>query len=222
MIVGFRTAFSAELGGGEYDRVSSFMEQQTVPSTTVEIASYPGVASSLAGTLTLAHDADVVQIVSPGPFAETPAIVGGAKKALEIRAASPGRAVFILGGDLIIHRDLETDVTLNGLLLAGRRIVVPKDFDGSPNRLRKLRIVHCTLVPGLALHRDGQPVSPGEPGLVVECPDTEVEIEWSICGAIRAVETASVRLAHSIVDANSPTGVAYCAPAPRTNVRKRS
>src|SRR5262249_21398738 len=106
------------------------------------------------------------------------------------------------------------EVTLNGLLFAGGRVLVPSTFQGNPNRLQKLRIIHCTLVPGISLHRDGQPVSPEMPGLVVECPDTTVEIEWSICGGVRAVDTAVVTADNSIIGATSPDGIAFCAPPP--------
>ena len=86
-------------------------------------------------------------------------------------------------------------------------------MDGSANQLQKLRILHCTLVPGLALHRNLRPSCPDAPSIVIECPDTELEIEWTICGAIQAISTATVRMRHSIIDATVPTGVAFSAPA---------
>jgi hypothetical protein len=208
VLVRFHTGFPARLGGGEYDRLATF------DAEPVAFAVYPGAQASLEATIIQLGTAGTVEIGSSGPFRETPIISCHESAQLEVRAADGMQAVFQLGADLLVGGGTSAEVTLNGLLLTGGRVVVPATFQGHPNRLQKLRIVHCTLIPGISLHRDGQPVSPGTPGIVVECADTTVEIEWSICGGVRAVDTAAVNVANSIIDATSPDGTAFCAPPP--------
>jgi hypothetical protein len=94
------------------------------------------------------------------------------------------------------------ELTLNGLLISGGTLRV----NGG---LRHLRLAHCTLVPGLTLSTDGEPEQPDEPSLVVESPETRVEIERCIVGGLRVHESASVQIDGSIVDATAEDSVAY-------------
>ena len=61
-----------------------------------------------------------------------------------------------LGGELAISGGADAEVTLNGLLIAGGTLRVT-------GQLRRLRLRHCTLVPGLALDGAGKPTSPRPP-----------------------------------------------------------
>ena len=212
VFVVFHHGFSAQLGGGEYGRL------QTFAARPVAISVYPGAQPTLQATVEAQGSRGTVEITGSGPFiGETPALTCAVDAQLEIRGADHVRPTFLLGGDLVLGGASSSEITLNGLLLAGGRVVVPATISGNPNRLQKLRIVHCTLVPGLTLRRDREPVSPGAPSIVIECPDTELEVEWSICGGIRAVSTAVVRLRHSIIDATAPSHIAFSAPAPAEN-----
>jgi hypothetical protein len=94
------------------------------------------------------------------------------------------------------------------LLIAGGQIRILNALGAA---LRKLRLVHCTLVPGLSLGIDGTPASPGTPSLLIEQTESPIEIEIDHCilGAMRAPPNATVLVRHSIVDANSDTAVAY-------------
>src|SRR3546814_9906386 len=65
---------------------------------------------------------------------------------------------------------------------------------------------------GLARTREGEPVSPEALALVVEQPDTTVEIDHSIVGATRTVRGVTVKVRNSIVDATADTGVAFSHP----------
>ena len=208
VFVAFCHGFSARLGGGEYGRL------QTFAARPVAISVYPGAQPTLQATAEAQASRGTVEITDSGPFiGETPALTCAVDAQLEIRSADHVRPTFLLDGDLVLGGASSSEITLNGLLLARGRVVVPATINGSPNRLQKLRLVHCTLVPGLALRRDREPVSPGAPSIVIECPDTELEIEWSICGGIRAVPTAVVRLRHSIIDATGRSLIAFSAPA---------
>ena len=108
-------------------------------------------------------------------------------------------------GPLDITGGANAEVTLNGLLIAGGSIRVHSGGD-----LHKLRLVHCTLVPGMSLEIDGVPARPGTPSLLIEQDSPiEVEIDHCILGPIHAPPSATVLIRHSIVDANSDTAVAF-------------
>ena len=65
------------------------------------------------------------------------------------------------------------------------------------NHLRRLRLRHCTLAPGL------------QPSLIVEIPDVLVEIDHCIVGGLQIADGSQVTITDSIVDAGSETGVAF-------------
>ena len=114
----------------------------------------------------------------------------------------------IAAGTIDITGGADAEVTLNGLLIAGGALRIPSV---SGDALRKLRLVHCTLVPGVSLGVDGKPGAAGEPSLLVEQTGNPIEIEIDHCivGALRVPPNATVLIRHSIVDANSDTAVAY-------------
>jgi hypothetical protein len=133
----------------------------------------------------------------------------GAGASLEVRAANGRRPMVVLGSDLVIVAGAESVLTLDGLVLAGATLRVP----ATPAQgLRRLRLRHCTLVPGLALDRRGEPLAPGTPSLVVEQPGVTVEIDHSIVGALCVDAGSVVRVADSLVDATGEGLVAYEAP----------
>jgi hypothetical protein len=74
--------------------------------------------------------------------------------------------------------------------------------------LQRLRLINCTLVPGLRLRRDGSAFSPGAASLTIGPSETELVLERCIVGAIRLGAEAAARLAFSIVDAGSANAIA--------------
>ncbi|MEA3207793.1 MAG: hypothetical protein QOE70_850 [Chthoniobacter sp.] len=203
-LVTFHYGFSAAMGGGEYER------SETFDAALAPIDSVPSPGPIQPALDAHAHGG-VVELSDSGRFQETPALALDPGVRLEVRAADEHRPTLIAGGPIEITGGADAEVTLNGLLIAGGAIRVP---GGSGNVLRKLRLVHCTLVPGLTLGIDGAPGSPGEPSLLVEQTESPIEIEIDHCivGAIRAPSNATVLIRHSIVDANRETAVAYAAP----------
>jgi hypothetical protein len=143
-----------------------------------------------------------VEIGDSGRYAETLSISAAAGQRVELRAADEFRPAIVLGGELLIAGGDQSEVTLNGLLITGGTLRVQ-------GQLRRLRLRHCTLVPGLALAIDGSPTSPDAPALIVESGDTIVEIESCIVGGLRVSVDAKVRIANSIVDATAEDRVAY-------------
>jgi hypothetical protein len=93
---------------------------------------------------------------------------------------------------LIISGAADSEVTLNGLLIAGGAIRVS-------GALRTLRLRHCTVLPSL------------NPGLIVDLPDVAVEIDHCIIGALRVHERSNVSITDTIVDATNEAAVAFAA-----------
>jgi hypothetical protein len=190
-LVTFHYGFSAEMGGGEYDRSEAFDSQLTFVATVP--APHPTVQVALNGVTT----SGVVQITDSGRYAETPSISANAGQHIELRAANKHRPTLVLGGDLLISGGLQSEVTLNGLLIAGGALRVVAT---AGNHLQRLRLRNCTLVPGAS------------PSLIVEIPDITVEIDHCIIGGIRIAEDAAMQITDSIVDATTETGVACAHP----------
>jgi hypothetical protein len=115
----------------------------------------------------------------------------------------------VLPGDLIVVGGDDSQVMLDGLLITGGRVVVPAT---ATNKLRRLRIRHCTLVPGSSLTEDGDPEHPERASLVVEARGVRVEIDRSIVGGLRISDDSSVVVTESIVDATDETAVAFAGP----------
>src|SRR6185436_19196893 len=149
----FHYAFPAEIGGGEYERESSFAlgddNVVRVPNDFATIA--------LALNAVKLKDKAVVEITNSGRYEETLTIELADRQRLEIRAANGRRPTLILGGDCILRGGEASELFLNGLLLVGGTLVVP---DENANELAQLTIAHCTLVPGISLLRDATPLHP--------------------------------------------------------------
>jgi hypothetical protein len=100
-------------------------------------------------------------------------------------------------GDWVIQGGDDTAVTLNGLLIQGHTLRVPAV---PSNHLARLRLRHCTVVPGSA------------PVLVVEAANVTVEIDHCILGGVRVAAGSRVVIADSLLDAGAETAIAYAAP----------
>ena len=196
--VTFHYGFSADMGGGEYERAASFDAllqpvRQVIAPDTIQTA------------LNARRAGGVVEISDNGRYSETLTVVVNAGQRLELRAANQHRPTLAVSDMITIRGGADAEVTLNGLLITGGALRVV----AANNQLRRLRLRHCTLVPGLSLTSNGTPEHADSPSLIVEAPEVTVEIEHSIVGGLRVVDGAQVRIAHSIVDATSETGVAY-------------
>ena len=93
---------------------------------------------------------------------------------------------------------------LSGLWLAGRLSI-----SGGAGTVQ---LLDCTLVPGLALTPCGDPISPGDPSILVTAAEASLTLLRSVSGPIAAGTGGSTRICSSIVDATSPCCVAYAAP----------
>nr|WP_294510142.1 hypothetical protein [uncultured Rhodopila sp.] len=202
--VDFTYAFSADIGGGEYERAASFASTATPPHLVHVPADHPTIAAAL----TALSGAGVIEITDSGRYAETLTIAASANSQVELRAADGASPTLIAGGPLTLSGGAGSSIVLNGLRIAGAPVQVAA---AAGNALGHLSISHCTLVPGISLKPDGSPATPGTASLSVALPDIAVAIDHSILGAINAVASATIGIADSIVDATATTGVAYAA-----------
>lgn len=200
--VQFHYGFSAATGGGEYERADSF---DAALAPVVSVASPGPIQPALDARAT---DGGVVEISDSGRFEETPTIQLAAGRRLELRAANGHRPTLVAAGLLGINGGADAEVTLNGLLVAGARVHVPA---AGGNALRKLRLVHCTLVPGLTLENSGAPGSPDAVSLSIKQIKTPLtlEIDRCILGPLRVPPNVTVLIRNSIVDANREDALAF-------------
>ncbi len=193
--------FSADIGGGEYERGDSLPDPLD-PATLVRV---PDEHSTLESALVAIAGDGVIEITDNSRYSETLAINVMAEGRVEIRARNNRRPVLQLDGFTVTGGE-NSSCILNGLLISGAPLEVA---DVSDNRLARLDLLHCTLVPGIALNTDGTPQQAGAASLIVAVGGVETDIQKSIVGAIRCHERSSVRAQNSCIDANSPEAVAY-------------
>jgi hypothetical protein len=112
---------------------------------------------------------------------------------------------------LAIELNPGAELILNGLLIAGGRLHV-STISGTEKKPPILRLRHCTLVPGLAVRSTGEPVSPGQPSLIIDTANATVEIDHCIVGAVRCGRGATVTIHNSIIDATASNLVAFADP----------
>jgi hypothetical protein len=199
--VSFFYGFPDDLGGGEYDRAAT-LDDELRPVCVV-----PAVKPILQEGLDTIAGAGAVEIADSGRYelgAKAPAIHVKPSRRVELRAADARRPFVRLTAETTVSGGLESELILNGLLIAGAALVI----DGG---IRRVTIRHCTLVPGLELDAVGDPTSAGAPSLIIKANDALVRVEHSIVGAVRAVRGSTVEIERSIVDANGTENVAYAA-----------
>lgn len=199
--VSFHYGFSLAMGGGEYERRSSFV----LSGGAIAVSQGVGLQSALAG----ASGGGIVEIADGDRYQEVLSIALDADATLELRAASGRRPTLILDGEFSIELKPGAELTLNGLLIAGGRLRVTTTA-GAQEKPPVLRLRHCTLVPGLSLMPDGGAATPGAPSLGIDVNAT-VEIEQCILGGMRCERSVSVKISNSIVDATAPDQAAFAA-----------
>ncbi|HET7271534.1 MAG TPA: hypothetical protein VFI90_10675, partial [Rubrobacter sp.] len=233
LLVTYHYAFSADMGGGEYDRASSIrtesqrIERVAMPEIRAAIQqldreepalaaaedTHPGIQEALTD---LGPQGGVVEVLDSGRYEKLPSKINvGQAQSLSVQAADGHRPSIVLGGELEIEGGADAEVTLDGLLIAGGALKVS-------GGLRRLRLVNCTLVPGIRLGQDSEPGQGSEPSLKVEADNVEVEIDRCILGGVRIEAGGEARITDSIIDATDTGNVAYAArtgPGGRLHIR---
>jgi hypothetical protein len=199
-VVSFSYGFPANLGGGPYPRLATFSPGLGLPTS---VAPPTKIATALAALV----GSGAIEVSGNGRLDETLKISAADGIRIELRAAEGSRPTINLATDLEIELGNGAEVTLNGFVLTGAALRVP-----TTSRAGRLRLTHCTLVPGIGLDLGGAPSQPGNPSVVVQSSRTALELDHCIVGGLRVNENAAVRIKDSIVDANGPSRVAYAAP----------
>ena len=229
----FHYGFNADMGGGEYERVSTLVVQNQAWVLPFPDTASPQRYTSLQDALTFAegllgvHGQVAIEITDSSIYTgagATPISLQvdlPAGTTLELRAADASRPTLVLTGEISVTGAASSTFLLNGLVVSSTAAASVSNMalvhapdakpDGSPNLLSQLTLTHCTLVPGWSLLPTGDPRLPDQPALIAEPSGLQVTSAKSILGAIRAAEFVTVSLADSIVDSTSLTGVAYSA-----------
>ncbi|HUP60693.1 MAG TPA: hypothetical protein VNA69_09780 [Thermoanaerobaculia bacterium] len=198
--VTFHYGMPGDVGGGEYERESSFLSPGTkrvrVPDDK------PTIKAAIAD---LGTKDGIVEITESGRYTETAAfaINLAAGQQVELRAKNGARPTLILDAPLQISGQKDSELSINGLLIAKSGLVAPA------SQLRALRIRHCTLVPGLELKRDGSALLPDAPSITVSSKASllSLEIDHSITGRIGAESTAgTIAIRDSILQSTNVAG----------------
>lgn len=227
--VSYYYGFSANVGGGEYDRLLAqpvdaklylVGENETFKRINAAIAQWQKDLTQSAHA--------VIEIRDSGVYVEQISITLQANQSLQIRAANRTRPVIRL---LDWQTDLPDSITVNmangsrftldGLLITGRAVHFKGDTLARPsseNCPPEVNIRHCTLVPGWGLQNNCEPRRPAEPSLELANVRARVNIEHSIVGSIQVNEKEvttdpiRMRISDSILDATSSAGEALGAP----------
>jgi hypothetical protein len=236
--VSYLYAFSADIGGGEYNRSLS----QPAINKPNEAGLYRVGTRGDYGTIkdALAQwnkeepkpPSAVIEITDSGEYTEQLNINLKKNETLQIRASNHTRPVIRLldwktelPDSLSVKGKAGSRFIIDGLLIAGRGVLVDGTREYVKNSESKdegdlcaVVIRHCTLVPGWSLHHDCEPKSPSEPSLELVNTHAHIKIEDSIIGSIQVVadevktDPLQIEITDSILDATNASRVALGAP----------
>lgn len=207
--VAYSYGFSADIGGGPYDRRrlpdgrTSVRGTVARPSSRDRLIRVPGdeatIAAAIASWDPIAHPSAVIQVEDSRTYAENLHVDVGAGR-LVLQAQNGERP--LVEGDIDVEGDPDDGAfELDGVLVSGSVVI------GSA--LRELLVTHCTLVPGVGLHDDSSPRRPDRPSILVDPAntDTRIVIVASILGPLQAPpEIPELVIRDSIVDSPAGTG----------------
>jgi hypothetical protein len=205
LLATFHYGSARAFGGGEYQRSPKGGElalQRTL-----------GDSGPLQAELDAISGGGRLLIQDSLTYAETPVFKvdgitadGAPGLSVVVAARNRARPLIAASGDLTLQIGARGQLTLDGLVISGGRLIVADTGDEEP---RELVLRDCTLVPGLSLNPDGTAVSPGAPSLVVEHPFAKVTLARCITGPILVAADTEIALKDCIVDAGAPENVAY-------------
>jgi len=229
LAVDFYYGFNAAMGGGEYERESTF----TVINPA-NIFAFPDAAQTYTNDLqkaltfvagqaaTLGSVALEIHGTGPAATITSPLKIDAPSGVtIEIRALDGAAPYLFLDGALEITGDSLSTVILNGLLFTASStmnwgaggsealIVLPKSRPSGTDNLVTLQVEHCTLVPGWSLSSSGDPLHADAPAILSHAIGAEISVALSITGPIRAPETVPVTVSDSILDATGKRRIAY-------------
>ena len=220
-------AFSADIGGGEYDR-PVIQPQNSTLYQVGEKERFMHIGEALSQWQNDKPKDAVIEIADSGVYVEQINIALEKDCSLQLRAANHTRPVIRLldwqtdlPDALTVSVEAGSRFTLDGLLITGRSVHInaakpeQADDDFCP---AEVNIRHCTLVPGWGLDNDCEPHRPAEPSLELFNVRARVHIEHSILGSIQVNEDQvhsdpiPISISDSLLDAMSGDREAIGAP----------
>jgi hypothetical protein len=237
--VTYHYGFSADIGGGEYDRPIFDPSPRIVNNAPVAPSLYRVGKGQTFHRITDALDQwkkdapldAVIELTDTTVYVEPIYITLGAGASLQLRAANGTRPVIRLldwqtdlPNSLSVTMAHASRFTMDGLLITGRAVQItgpgsePPQDPNLPECAAEIVIRHCTLVPGWGLDCDCQPKRPAEPSLEFYDIRAKVRIEHSMVGAIQVNESElsddpiPMCVSDSVIDAVHLQGQAIGAP----------
>ncbi len=228
--VNYSCGFPAEIGGGPYDRSASLSQLQPAPQVVALVgsAAFPTLEAAVQ-QWNLEPPGQSWRIVLPNFEVFSIDLTG--LNAIQI---APESNLSIVAGQPLVEAGRldftwsNSQVTLNGNVevVGLSSATLPGGTTAPPGQLAisgiwiagqltvkgeavAVQIQDATLVPGLGLSRDGSPLAPGEPSIIVSAAEANFSLLRSISGPIAADSGGSTRVCSSIVDATAPCCVAY-------------
>jgi len=199
-VVSFHYTFSADIGGGEYERGSTFKNE--LLGNGGRLIRVPDDAPSIQEAFDSLNGDGVIEITDSRLYEEDPKKDLSVMQRIELRAVNGRRPVIKLKNDFTINKGEGGEIYLNGLCITGGKLVIKGELSG-------IYINHCTLVPGISLMPNGEPKHPGTPNIEVSSSRVKIGMESCLSGGIRAGDYSIVTLSNSIIDSNSEDNIAY-------------
>lgn len=207
------SGFPAALGGGGYDR-QAFLVPRAAESRVVTVSQTPGAGNvtSLAAAIAAvgASKQALISILDNATYAETLTVTLAAGQSLAIEAADQFRPHLQLTAPLTVTGPADATLTLSGLLIEGAVTV--------QGTLGRLRVLHSTLVPGLAIGTGGVAASQSPSVTALGTASLDLEFVFSVTGPldIADVEGGRIWLLNSILDGAGGVAIG-AAGTPPTN-----
>ncbi len=219
--------FPANLGGGSYDRTQSLaglataslqmdviVGQGATPTLESAIAAWNALAPGSGGRITIPGPQTLVIDLTGAAAIAIPAnsqlwIV--AATATETNTYIYDDSCVVLTGNIAINanRGGADDVTIpteGQLILSGIWLSGALAISGDA---ANIQLMDCTLVPGIALDRGGEPTSPGTASVVSAASEVDFAMTRSITGPLAMGVGGTTRVCSSIIDVGSQCSVAY-------------
>ncbi|MEO0998513.1 MAG: hypothetical protein AAFX58_13435, partial [Pseudomonadota bacterium] len=185
--VSYRYGFSADMGGGEYERPIAGPESPALYRVGGD-ADFATIGSALQKWRENADAHAVIEITDSGVYVEQINIeFNEGQLSLQLRAENRRRPIVRLldwqtdrPDSLTVTGAAGNCFVLDGLTITGRGVQIAGD-------LADVTIRHTTIVPGWTLDGDCEPQRATEPSLEVNSPSVCVKVQHSIVGPIQVI-----------------------------------
>lgn len=190
----YHRGFTADMGGGEYDR-------QPMEYEGLNVVRVPDDHSTVQAALDAVSNGGVVEITDNGVYQEELTMNASVDATVVLRAERGRQPHIVLPAandkQLKVSGQENARVHFEGLVISGNAILVEA---GNPS-MAELAFRDCTLVPGISLDEKGDAEQPDKPSIRVLQDDVSVALLRSITGPIQIPRGCSVDVQESIVDA---------------------